>query len=219
MSRRFCFSISLSFFFSILFAVPAVADPGLAKGLIAGWGPSDWEFQPAAGEDTFESKNGFCAGAYLGGTMSGQFGWRGEVLFTRKGARSVNRAIDENGNDLGDLETEYNVDYLEVPLLVTWTFPLAGAVRPVIQFGPAIDFELSARKETSYPSGIQLPFNDDGDIQTAGSTDFSLVVAGGIDIDAGGKVVNLQVRYVMGQLEVYRTFKNKTLTFMAGFGI
>ncbi len=46
-----------------------------------------------------------------------------------------------------------------------------------------------------------------------------MVFAGGIDIDAGGKVVDLQVRYVMGLQEVYLTSKNRTLSVMAGFGI
>ena len=78
---------------------------------------------------------------------------------------------------------------------------------------------MSARIQTEFPSGVQNDFIADDTLDTAKSTDFSLIFGGGIDIDAGGKVINLQVRYVMGTQEVFHTAKNKTLSVMAGFEI
>ena len=192
----------------------------LDRGLLVGWNRSDWDFEPAwATEDLFEPKNGFCAGGYLGGKMIGQLGWRGEILYTRKGAVRTLMGADENGEPTGEIHFFHNVDYLEIPLLISLTIPTRGAVRPVFYVGPAVDFELSAKTHAEYPSGVQNDYNPDETLETANSTDFSVIFGGGIDIDAGGKVINLQVRYVMGAKEIFYTAKNKTLSVMAGFGI
>ena len=207
----------LLFLFCLL---PVNANAQLDKGLLVGWNRSDWDHQVAGiTDDVFEPKNGFCAGGYLSGKMSGHLGWRAEILYTRKGAVMKSMGTDENGVATGEIQFFHNVDYLEIPFLFSWTIPTRSAVRPVFYLGPAIDFELSAKIQAEYPSGVQNEFNADETLDTASSTDFSLIFGGGIDIDTGGKVINLQVRYIMGTQEVYHTAKNKTLSVMAGFGI
>jgi len=206
--------------FFLFCLLPVSVNAQLDKGLLVGWNRSDWDFQPAwSKEDLFESKNGFCAGGYLGGEMSGHLGWRGEFLYTRKGAVMSFLGTDENGEPTGEIRYFHNVDYLEIPFLISWTILTHSAVRPVLYLGPAVDFELSAKAHAEYPSGVLNDFESDKTLDTSTSTDFSLIFGGGIDIDAGGKVINLQVRYVMGTQEVYNTAKNKTLSVMAGFGI
>ena len=207
--------------FVILFCLlPVIVNAQLDKGLLVGWNQSDWDHEvPGFTDDVFESKNGFCVGGYLGGIVSGHFGWRGEILYTRKGAVMKSMGTDENGVATGEIRFYHNVDYLEIPFLFSWTIPTRSAVRPVFFLGPAIGFELSARIQTEFPSGVQNDFIADDTLDTSNSTDFSLIFGGGIDIDAGGKVINLQVRYVMGTQEVFHTAKNKTLSVMAGFEI
>lgn len=219
MPRNLCRHISLSIIVSSLILLPAMAHADLNKGLLAGWNHSDWDYNWPYDEDSLHPKNGMCFGVYLGAEVSGLLGWRTEVLYTQKGAKTQSQAMDEEGVALGEINTYYNVDYLEIPLLFSMTIPTGGAVRPVFLAGPAIGFELSATKKTEYPSGIDFPFNDDGDFDTDFGTDFSWIIAGGVDIDAGGKVINLQVRYIMGQKKVYAQSTNTTLSVMAGFGI
>lgn len=220
MSRQSEFPVYRLIFLFLFCLLPLNADAQLDKGIIAGWNHSDWDHTPPnTSQDIFEPISGFCAGGYLGSKVSTRFGWRGEILYTRKGAVLKALYVDENGVPGGELKMTHQVDYLEIPFLVTWTIPTRGPVRPVFYLGPSLDFELSSRIETEYPSGVQNPFSEEPELSTSSSTDFSLIFGGGIDIDSGGKVINLQVRYVMGTLEVYRTAKNKTLSVMAGFGI
>ena len=220
MSRHSEFPIYRLICLFVFFLLPLNADAQLDKGLIAGWNHSDWDHTPPhTSQDIFEPINGFCAGGYLGGKVSTRFGWRGEILYTRKGAVLKGLFVDENAEPQGEFKRTHQVDYLEIPFLMTWTIPTGGAVRPVFYLGPALDFELSSKVETEYPSGVQNPFSEEPEFNTSSSTDFSLIFGGGIDIDAGGKVINLQIRYVMGTAEVYHTAKNKTLSVMAGFGI
>ena len=70
-----------------------------------------------------------------------------------------------------------------------------------------------------YPSGVKYTYGESDDLEDTDSPKFSLIFAGGVDIAAGGTVVNLQVRYVMGLREVYLASQNRTLSVMAGFGI
>jgi hypothetical protein len=203
-----------------MFFLPPDADAQLDKGFLAGWNRTDWDFQvPGLSDDIFEPKNGFCAGLFVAGNVSGVFGWRGEILYTRKGALAKSNATDENGQFLGELNTFYNVDYLEIPLLATFTIPTGGAVEPVLFLGPALDFELSAEMKSEYPSGVSIQNNSTEDLDDTRSSDYSLIFGAGVDIVSGPHLIMLQVRYVLGLEEVYFSAKNKTLSVVAGFGI
>lgn len=204
----------------VLFLWPAPATAQLDKGLVVGWNNSEWIDPPnPTGGDVFESRNGFCAGMYLGGNFSKYFGLRTEALYTQKGAKAVSPGTTENGANLGEVDTFYNVDYLEVPLLITLVIPTGGAVRPMFLAGGAIDFQLSATQEVRYPGGVQNDFGANQALDTRTDTDFSWLFAGGVAIATGTKVITLQVRYIVGTEEIYAAARNRTLSVMAGFGI
>jgi hypothetical protein len=198
---------------------PTLSEAGFSKGLLAGWNNSDWDHTAYYEDDFFQPKNGFCAGLFVGKNLSGVFGLRGEVLYTRKGAKNSQLATNEDAVNLGEVEFVFNVDYLEIPLLATFTFSTSSSVRPMFFLGPAVDFELSSSVDSKYTGGVDYPFQANDGMETLSSVDLSLIFGGGMDIDAGGKIINIQVRYVMGMKEIYYTAKNKTLSIMAGFEI
>ena len=201
-----------------MFASPASAQ--LQKGLFAGWNNTGWTGSvPGDSGDSFESKSSYCFGAHLGGELSGNFSWRAEIIYSRKGAKTVQLGTDESGTSTGDVHYYFNVNYLEIPALATYTIPTRGAFSPVLYLGPAIDFELSSELDAQYPSGVKYAFAGDQNLDETSSPDFSLIFAGGVDIDTGNTLVNVQIRYVMGLKEIYRSSKNRTLTVMAGIGI
>jgi hypothetical protein len=196
------------------------ADAQLQKGLFAGWNQTTWTGHvPDLPKESYDSKTGYCFGAFLGDSLTGNFGWRAEILYSRKGAKTVQTGTDENGSATGDVDYFFNVDYLEIPALLTFSIPMRRKVTPVLSLGPAMGFELSSKLDARYPSGVKYAYADDSGLADTVSPDFSMVFAGGVDIDAGTTVVNVQVRYVMGLTEVYEASKNRTLTIMAGIGI
>jgi hypothetical protein len=203
---------------SLVFVAPASGQ--IQKGLVAGWNQSDWDHEiPGTSDDIFQAKNGYCFGVWAGDKYRGNFGWRADLLYTRKGAKSVQRGTDETGADQGDFDSFFNVDYLEIPALATFTIPTRGKFRPVLYLGPAVAFQVSSKLDVQYPSGVKYTYSDSDDLEDTSSPDFSLILAGGVDIDAGTTVVNVQVRYVRGLTEVYQSAKNQTLSIMAGIGI
>jgi hypothetical protein len=208
------------FCFLLIFSSPANADAQFIKGVIGGWNLSNLsiteDFEPYP---DYKSKNGFCLGLFAGGHLSEVFGLRGEVLYTRKGAKYKFIDTDENGQPLGEGEYFVNVDYLEIPLLANFTIPTGGAVKPALFLGPSIDFEMSAKLNATYPSGVVNRSKSGWDLENTTSPDYSLIFGGGVEIASGPHLVLVQVRYVMGLKEVYRSAGNRVFSVMAGFGI
>ena len=209
------------FCFLFLVIFPATdADAQFFKGIIGGWNLTSWSFsEDITPYPEFESKNGYCVGLFAGGYLSEVFGWRAEVLYTRKGVMDVQSSTNEDGQFLGEVNNFYNVDYLEIPLLANFTIPTGGRIKPALFLGPAFDFELSAKVQTEYPSGVENKNQAGWDLDNTRSTDFSLIFGGGVEIESGPHLILLQIRYVMGLKEVYYTAKNQTLSVMAGFGL
>lgn len=207
----FCILIFLCF--------PAAgADAQLYKGLIGGWNLSTFSYdEDFSGNPTYETKNGFSVGLFAGGHISKVFGLRAEILYTRKGAQYEISDTDEVGLPPGQYSED--LDYLEIPLLANFTIPTGGKVQPAVFLGPAIDFEMSAKRNSTYSSGVVNRNQSARDLENTTSPDFSLIVGGGIEIESGPHLVLVQVRYVMGLKDVYGSASNRVLSVMAGFGI
>ena len=211
-------SISCFLFFAIFQA--ADADAQLFKGVTGGWNLSNLDFTDNDfSYPDYKSKNGFCVGLFVGSHISEVFGLRGEILYSRKGSKYNFTATDENGEPLGEGEYFVDVDYLEIPLLANFTIPTGGAVKPALFLGPAIAFEMSAKLNATYPSGVVNQNQSGWDLENTTSPDFSLIFGGGVEIASGPHLVLVQVRYVMGLKEVYRTASSRVISVMAGFGI
>jgi hypothetical protein len=205
----------------IFFIFPAAdADAQLFKGIIGGWNLSNFSYEDGySANPDYQSKNGYCVGLFAGGPISGVFGLRAEILYTRKGAQYDFTYTDENGQSLGQIQYSEEIDYLEIPLLANFTIPTSGTVKPALFLGPAIDFEMSAKLKATYPRGVVNKNQSDQDLENTTSPDFSLIVGGGIEIESGPHLILVQVRYVMGLKDVYRSASNRVFSVMAGFGI
>lgn len=211
----------LSIFCFLFIFFPATdADAQFFKGVIGGWNISNFsvtdDYEPYP---DYQSKNGYCVGLFAGGHVSGIFGLRGELLYTRKGAQYDFTVTDENGQPQGEGKYSEDIDYLEIPILANFIISSGGAVKPALFIGPAVGFELSAKLNATYPSGVVNQSQSGWDLKNTSSPDFGLIVGGGIEIESGPHLVLLQVRYVMGMNEISRRARNKVFSVMAGFGI
>lgn len=211
--------ISVICFFLILF--PATdADAQFFKGVMGGWNLTNFrtvdDFKPYP---DYQSKNGFCVGLFAGSHLSEVFSLRAEALYTRKGAQYDFTITDSNGQPQGQGQYSADIDYLEIPLLANITIPTRGPVKPALFLGPAVAFEMSAKLNSTYPSGVVNQNQSGGNLDSTTSTDLSLIVGGGVEIESGPHLILVQVRYAMGMKEIFRRASNRVISVMAGFEI
>jgi hypothetical protein len=199
---------------------PAESRAQFAKGVIGGWNLSSFSVSGATEAiPDHEVKNGYCVGIFAGGPLSEYFGLRAELLYSRKGSRYDFTVTDENGQPLGQGKYSADIDYLEIPLLANFTLSTRGAVKPALFLGPAFGFEMSAKLNATYPSGVTNQSQSGGNLPNTTSPDLNLIGGGGVEITSGPHLILLQVRYVVGMVEVWREGRNRVFSVMAGIGI
>ncbi len=121
--------------------------------------------------DNNESKVGFAIGGFLMAQMSDSFAIQPEFMYSVKGA--TNSTVD------------WNVSYLHIPILFKFIMPMEG-MSPVFFAGPYVSMLLSSEQ-------------DDVDVKDNTHTmDYGLVLGGGIDVNMGSGVLQIDVRYEMG---------------------
>lgn len=96
-------------------------------------------------------------------------------------------------------------DYMEVPILAKFSYPLIEKVSPYLLLGPSLGFNVSAERVRTDESRADL------DDQTA-STDLSLIVGGGLDVKAGGQILTLQVKGGLSFFDVFKTVEESPST-------
>ena len=163
-----------------------------------------------------EWKTVFVAGPYVGIQTNEWLTVQTELLYTRKGANSWEYAIDAGGNVTGDkINYEYNIDYLDIPVLAKIYPSKSEFVSPYFVIGPALSIKLSGDNKINFQSSSLS--NEPVEYE---STDFSLVFGGGIEIS---KVV-LEIRMSYGFMDVYKTvnddwleLRNRSVSILAGY--
>lgn len=165
------------------------------------------------GVDAHDMKSGFAAGIFaqfpLG--QGASLVLQPEVLYVMKGPKL----------DLTEETTwKYNLDYIEVPVLLKFKFPLPGNIAPNVFAGPVVSF-LSSAKIKEEIDGDEV---DEMDIKEfLKDTEYSIAFGGGVDVTFQGLgVLTVDARYVIGMSDISDVgegeLKNKTIMIHAGFG-
>ncbi len=165
------------------------------------------------GEDTegmdFSSKMGYCAGGFITYSINDVFAIQPEVLFTTKGAKW----------NLGTgAVITFSVNYLEIPVLAKLSIASQGSVVPSLFVGPYVAMKLSSKAKIEYEGESE---EDDWgeDIKT---TDFGVVVGGGVDFALGSRKVTVDARYTLGLTSMYDSpddLKNGVISLMVGLSL
>jgi hypothetical protein len=151
-----------------------------------------------AGDDAsfLDSKTGFAAGGFLTFSLSPELAIQPEVLYTAKGAK-----IEESIGSISGT-AKFNVNYIEIPLLLKYSIPTTGSVKPSLYAGPAIGVLASANLDLS----ASTPLGDAGvdfDIKDAfKSTDLGIVVGGGLGYQSGQTMFTFDFRFTMGMSKI-----------------
>jgi len=102
--------------------------------------------------DDADSKMGFAFGVFITYEINEMLSLQPEVLFTMKGAKFKDEytEVEDDYEYYEKYEGSWNLDYLEIPVLVKINIPMEGNIKPNVFLGPALGFNLSATYEYDY---------------------------------------------------------------------
>ncbi len=139
---------------------------------------------------------GLTLGFFINYEVSNQFSLQSELLFTTKGSRI---------NTVGDIYLHNIFTYMEIPVLVKWTFATGKKWKPYFLGGPFLDIKLLAFNEEGFPEDFR-------------KIDLGLILGAGIRFNK----MSLGVHCIHGFLNFDQSdenidLKNQTISVVAGF--
>ncbi|MEW6412903.1 MAG: porin family protein [Candidatus Zixiibacteriota bacterium] len=149
----------------------------------------------------------FGGGAFAKFMVAPQIFIKPEVVYMMKGTKG----------DSDDFDEKMKFNYIEIPVLLGYQFPTQGSVSPSLFVGPAVGILMSAKYELE---GVEVDIKD-----FTKSTDFGLVLGGGVDFGLGtsGKLA-FDARYTVGLTNLNDDvdadefeFKNTVFSFFVGY--
>ncbi len=199
--------------------LPTPTEAQMTNGVLIGWSRTDWDYEipNVQQDDIFNPKNGFQVGLFLAKQLSADLSLQGEFLYVRKGAREDLIYTSQTGDPLGSIDLFYNADYFQVPVILNYALMDEGGMRPVLMAGPYLAFKYSAKTKGEIPPVGPLKSITRG-LEDFSSTDFGLVLGGGLEFSRGGRTFLIQLRYDLGLADSYLTAKNQAWTLMTGIG-
>lgn len=163
-----------------------------------------------------DRRTGFLAGAFVQLDFAGPFALQPELLYIQKGA------VQESTTQEGTTVTRtFKLDYIEIPVLAKFQFPLGGPFSPNLFAGPSIGFSASAEAEDEV--GGRSGTEDISD--RVSSTEFGLIFGVGGDFGIGAATITVDARYGLGLTSVDDgltgngdfSLNNQGFMFTAGF--
>lgn len=173
-------------------------------------------------DEELDSETGVRFGAVLRYDFApnGLVGVQTGVAYSQKGASETEE----------DFDLAIELDYVEVPLLLTVNVPTDSPVRPRFYAGPQVAFEASCTL-TGTDGSVSIDVDcDSEEIEDVGfeteSTDYSLLFGGGLDVEAGPGVFTLDGRYDLGLRNINASSgpdqseaKNRNVQIVAGYAV
>jgi len=200
-----------------LLLVGLLASPGFSDikfGVKGGLSLAYLAYKPAPIYNPFGNKAGAVSGISLNLGLASSFSLQPEILYVQKGTKWSETLEGE------EFTGKYELDSVEVPLLLNFSFPIAGSsFVPSVYAGPYAGFNTRAKvKVTEAGESYSEDFKDE-----VKDTEFGLTFGIGLGKKIGhGKIV-LDVRYDLGLTNIAEgmaegeSVKNKTWLFMLGY--
>jgi len=149
----------------------------------------------------WESRTALAGGGFVAFDLSGIWGLQVEALYVPKGAVTEMIGIDENGESVGDFDLTYQVNYLEIPILVKISL---GESPLHLLVGPSIALKMSANiKADDVPTLGGDVDKIDEEWEDIKSSDFCLVFGAGVGLATGFGEVVFDARYTMGLSDIH----------------
>jgi len=114
-----------------------------------------------------------------------------EILYVMKGGKGETTVEDVT------MTRKLKNDYIEVPVLIKYSFATAGKASPFMFAGPVAAFNISSKVQDQDPP--DEPGFGDFDVENAKSLDFGLTIGGGLGLAVGPKgKLTFDLRYTLG---------------------
>lgn len=211
MTTRFA-AMGASLVAGLLLAAPAAAQdapfhPRFRFGITAGANIADM-----SDTDGASTRNGMIAGGTLTMQLLRDFAVQPELLYAQKGVEGT-FTDDETGERV---KLTLKNDYVEMPVLARYTFPLRAPIRPFVLAGPS--FALSANCEAEGSSGGVSASVDCDRFASLNDFDVGGIAGAGLEMPVGRNAVTLGARYEFGFSEVFdeSTAKNRAWSILLG---
>ncbi len=162
----------------------------------------------------FDFRGSFGAGVTLGIVFPSGFSIQPELRYVIKGATSDSAIVSNNPTPL---RVKSTIAYLEIPVLLIYSFNRHGRLRPRVFAGPYFAQKLDATIEWSLRSGGLRQRESDQSVTT---TDLGFTVGAGVETDIVGERVLFGARASFGRSDVRNRpdapLRNVGLEFFAG---
>jgi len=143
--------------------------------------PSDWAQEKS-------SKIGFAGGVFANYAFDERFSVQPELLYTQRGV------TDNLYDGFVAVDLTASFDYVELPVLLKYAFPLGGSFKPFICAGPCVAFTLSSELELS--ASVLSATVDFSSLTHV--TDFLLVAGAGFEVPVGKASLVFDARFTRG---------------------
>lgn len=175
-----------SLFLVVLLALCLVssASSQVNIGVLGGLNLANHSFAPEYEGLDWSNRTAFGLGGVLDFTLFESFAILLEPMYLQKGSRSDWEEI---------YEIEYKTAYLEIPVMLKYTFA-TGKINPYVIAGPSIGYNLSAKVKAS-GDGESLE-EDEKDYFK--SFDFSVGFGAGVNVPMGNNTIFVEARYTLG---------------------
>lgn len=195
-------------------AAQSVADAPAASrtsfGVLAGVNVAS--FGGSDGDDLEDSRTGFLVGGFAVVRLSPVFAFQPEVLYAQKGAGG---SIEDGG---GVESIEFQLSYLEAPLLLRVDVPGGASVRPFLLAGPSLALNVGCEVEASFEGVTASVDCDEADAAEPETFDVGGLIGGGLEFPLGTRSLSVGVRYTFGLTDVLdgADAQNRALGIVAG---
>jgi opacity protein-like surface antigen len=183
---------------------PAIAQSGIT--LVGGFVSANISYEEGgeSDNDSFASRTGFAIGLGVQRQLGTSLSFAPEALYVVKGTKDP------------DSDANIKFGYLEVPLLVRYSFGNGGDVNPFVTVGPTVSFQISC--DVNDDGGESESCDDTfGEDETIESMDYGVMVGAGVQFNRFG----LSARYEMGLKDINKAdfleAKNKALMILGSY--
>lgn len=148
-------------------------------------------------DDATDRSLGFTIGLYKSVPLGAGFAIQPELMYTQKGGTlSFDDMIDEETN--AEFDLTFNVDYLEVPVALTYTIPIQSRYLPTLYAGPYMSL-VTRRDATFDAEGASLSIDGDEFFKRI---DYGAVFGADLGFRLKQRIATLGVRYDLGLADI-----------------